>query len=371
MRIKRINNIYEIMEEIKPDLTGKEIMKAKTQIIAFKISNLNKVAVQILKQDALSLGAELVTPKNAILGDKEYYDCLLFGSLKSLRCLSKKLLLQSFGLKEIAKDLQIMLKNKIPFKKKIMSIINIESKSFYEELSSKNAIDRIFQDIEDGADIIDIGAVSTSPNSPLVSYEEELKRLKNIFDEIKKISSNVVFSIDTYNLEVAKEAINIGFKIINDVSANPHKFEEILKYNNDIAYVLTHSRGVPSNMQNMCEYENLVLEIDNFFTEKLTYLDYIGFKNAILDVGIGFAKKCNQNLELLKNLKHFSYFDKELLIGVSNKSFIGEITKSSTNDRLSGTLISGFYALQNGASILRVHNVKEHKKLLDMFWVLN
>lgn len=378
MRIQLLKNL-DLINEIGPDKIGRDIMLNKAEVLFFKIEKLNKIALNILKQDALSLNADLITPRDAILSAKENYDCILIGSVKSLKLLSKKLQIQPFGLKEIGKDIRAFLK--IPLnldsnKKQIMAIVNINSDSFHTEFKSDiEAIDYIYQLIDKNIDIIDIGAVSTKPNSKLVDYKTELKRLENIFSEIKTNNIKACFSIDTYNPEVAHAALQHGFKIVNDISGSVDGMLPILKEYKNIYYVLTHIKGRPENMQQNCQYESVVLDIDRYFQDRIKILNDGGFYNIILDVGIGFAKDLKQNIDLVRNLKHFARFDRPLLVGLSSKSMIKSIL---SNDGLNldeenikiASLIAGIEAFKNGADILRVHSVQEYSVALSILKAL-
>ncbi len=407
MKIERVSNINEAMKSVEPDNIGYKIMKEKTQILAFKIEKLKLQAMQILKQDALSNGAELVTPKDAILCQKTHYDCLLFGTPKALKILISKMQMQPFGLKTIAQELKIFLQPQEDYGKKIMGIINVDSNSFYKEFNSKEAIKQIHHYIDLGIDYIDIGAASSRPGAKYIKSSIELERLKPIFDEIRKLNTTAQFSIDTYNEETARVAVEHGFSIINDISGKPENMLKALQENPHVSYILTHIQGTPLTMQKYCKYKNLILDIDAFFTKKIAYLKEHNCSNIILDVGIGFAKDMQQNITLLNQLQHFKHFNLPLLIGASHKSFLTKILESnpleqsaecnsqeiqnlnskttachtdllgevsnteSTNPKsqqkkgnLPATLIAHCIAWQNGANIVRVHDVKEHIEAL-------
>lgn len=378
MRLERVVNINEEMKGIDPDNIGYRIMKDKTQILAFKISNLKLQAMQILKQEALSNGAELATPKHAALCKEEEYNCLLFGTPKALKNLATKMQMQPFGLKAMAQEIKIFLHKQKDYGRKIMGIINVDSKSFYKEFNSKQAIQQIHKYIELGIDIIDIGAASTRPGANYVESEVEVKRLLSIFNEIKNINCKSQFSIDTYNEATAKMALECGFNIINDISGKPECMINILQSYPHASYILTHIQGTPLTMQSHCNYNNIILDIDAFFTEKIQYLIEHNCKNIILDVGIGFAKDMQQNSKLIMQLSHFKHFKLPLLIGASHKSFLTKILESSLSGQqilkenlqnkagLSATLIAHYLAWQNGANIIRVHDVEAHLEMLNI-----
>lgn len=378
MRLERITNINHAMQTIAPDNIGYRIMRDKAQILAFKISNLKLQAMQILKQEALSNNAELAVPKNAALCRDEMYECLLFGTPKALKRLAHKLQIQPFGLKTISKEIKAFLHTPKDYGRKIMGIINVDSKSFYQEFDSKQALQQIHKYIELGIDIIDIGAASTRPGAEYVESEIEIKRLMPIFNEIKNVKCKTKFSIDTYNEKTAKKALECGFSIINDISGKPESMLNALKTYPNASYILTHIQGTPLTMQSHCNYDNLILDIDTFFREKIQYLMEHDFKNIILDVGIGFAKNMEQNNALLAQLNHFRHFNLPLLIGASHKSFLTKILESSLSGQkilasnlnnkagLPATLLAHYIAWQHGANIIRVHDVEAHLEMLHI-----
>ncbi|WP_285818333.1 dihydropteroate synthase [Helicobacter bilis] len=347
MKIERVTNINEAMKSVEPDNIGYKIMKEKTQILAFKIEQLKLQAMQILKQDALSNGAELVTPKDAILCQKTHYDCLLFGTQKALKLLISKMQMQPFGLKTIAQELKIFLQPQEDYGRKIMGIINVDSNSFYKEFSSKEAIRQIYHYIDLGIDYIDIGAASSRPGAKYIESKVELERLKPILKEIKRLDTKAQFSIDTYNEETAKIAVEHGFSIINDISGKPENMIKVLQENPHVSYILTHIQGTPKTMRKHCKYKNLILDIDAFFTKKIAFLKEHNCSNIILDVGIGFAKDMQQNINLIHQLKHFKHFNLPLLIGASHKSFLTRILESQPFGRVQGVGVQGKEKLES------------------------
>lgn len=378
MRLERVRNINLAMKAICPDSTGYRIMRDKTQILAFKIQNLKLQAMNILKQDALSNNAELVTPKHASLCKEGEYDCLLLGTPKALKKLAEKMQIQPFGLKTMAQEINMFLRREKDYGRKIMGIINVDSESFYQEFNIEQALQKIHEYIELGIDIIDVGAASTRPGAKYVESEVELKRLSQILSEVRNIKCQTKFSIDTYNKATAQKALECGFSIINDISGKPESMIEALQSHPHASYILTHIQGTPLNMQENCNYNNLVLDIDTFFTEKIQYLMENECKNIILDVGIGFAKNMQQNSNLIMQLSHFKHFNLPLLIGASHKSFLTKILENSKNGGkilkenakhkagLPSTLIVHYLAWQHGANIIRVHDVEPHLEMLHI-----
>ena len=373
-------NLYKINIENKKDFlktlgvesTGVEIIAKKMDVFYIFIKDLKTPAVNILKQDALSIGAELAVPSGVILYEKSHYDCLLIASKKHLEILSSKELAQPFGLKAVAKKLKEFLTEE-KFPNKVMGIINANDDSFYfkSRFEAKSAIVAIEQMIDEGADIIDIGAVSSRPNSTLVTKEEELERIKDICDTIKrnKLYEKTVFSIDSYTPSVVEYALNCGFGIVNDITGASD--DEIIKltkrYNAKIC--IMHMKGTPQNMQENPHYDDVMGEVNDFFEDRIARCEAIGIfkKDIILDVGIGFGKSLEHNITLIKNLSHFKKFGCELLIGASRKSMIDKIIKTPIEDRLEGTLAIHLKALDNGANIIRCHDVKEHIRALRVY----
>lgn len=372
MYIQQINteSILQAMREIQSDASGIAIMDKKSKMIAFKIFNLSLSATMILKQEALSVGADLATPRDCILAEKKNYNSVLFGTFSQLQRIVYKCKIQPFGLKELALNLQSFLK---PKEKKcsIMAIVNVTPDSFYSNSrqNTKSAIQRIEHLMQTDVDIIDIGGASSRPGSDLIDPMEENKRLAEVFDFIafNELFKQKDFSIDTYNVEVATKALEHGFCWINDVSGFAN--EEMMRLAGDkrAKVFLMHTRGNPKQMQNLTEYENLFEDMDSFFAEKIQKLLDYGVGDIVLDIGFGFAKNQQQNLLLIKHLEHFKKFGFPLLVGASRKRTIQSILNKEAGDTLSGTLAMHFLALQNGADILRVHDEVEH---LDMIKIL-
>jgi len=227
--------------------------------------------------------------------------------------------------------------------------------------------------IEDGADIIDIGAVSSRPGSIAVEPKIELERLKDIVDTIyaNKYYEKVDFSIDSYEPLVIDYVLNHGFNIVNDITGlqNDEVCRLTSKYN--ATAVIMHMQNDPTSMQNDPFYENVILEIDDFFKQRIEKVQSFGVNKIVLDVGIGFGKNLEHNLTLLKNLEHFKHFGYELLIGASRKSMINMIVPASIEDRLAGTLAIHLESIRNGASIIRCHDVKEHYQAIKVFEAIN
>jgi len=377
VQVYKINsNDYEsLYKDLRCENVGAKILNKKSHINTIYIKDLHTGAANILKQDALSIGADLAVPRGTILNTTKTVDAILIATNKHLEILSKKELSQPFGLKNLAKQLKsfIKVKNK---KVKIMGVINANDDSFYSKsrFKSSDAIKQINNMISQGASIIDIGAVSSKPGSVKVSVSEELNRIKDICDLIKenKLYQKVDFSIDSYTPEVVEYALNSGFKIVNDITGLKDENIAKLTAKYDASIVIMHMQGTPESMQDNPKYDNVVLEVDQFFKNKIEVAKKYGIKNIILDIGIGFGKTLEHNLELLKNQEHFLHFGYEILLGASRKSMIEHIIPNTpVQNRLSGTLAIHLDGIKKGASIIRCHDVKEHFDAISVYEAIN
>ncbi len=256
-------------------------------------------------------------------------------------------------------------------KTRIMGILNLTPDSFYDGgkyFCLSEAEKRAFQIEEEGADIIDIGGVSTRPGSQPPSEEEEIQRVIPLIGKIiKKV--NIPVSIDTYRAKVAQKALDLGVSIVNDVTAlsGDKKMAEIVaEYN--VPVVLMHMKGEPRTMQENPYYEDVIEEIIQFFEERIGFSVAAGIegKNILIDPGIGFGKRLEDNLEIIRELKRFKSLGKAIVLGVSRKSFIGKVLDLPMEERLLGTAASVATAIINGADILRVHDVAEMSQVVKM-----
>lgn len=253
----------------------------------------------------------------------------------------------------------------------VMGIINATPDSFYNG-SRQQSIDAILRQAEqmlkDGAAILDIGGQSTRPGSEKISEEEELKRVVDPIEVIHKNFPEAFISIDTYYAKVAAETVAAGACIVNDISAgsideNMISTVAALK----VPYVLMHSKGTPQTMKQFASYENVTKEVVDFFIAKKSEISKAGITDIIIDCGFGFAKNATHNFELLKNLSLFKMLDAPILLGISRKSFIYKTLGVSVEEALNGTSVLNTVGLMNGASILRVHDVKEAVEAVALF----
>lgn len=372
-QISKPNSIKKYLTNLEVDSGGVEIISQKMELLYIEIKDLKTPAVNILKQDALSVGAELAVPSGVVLCEKELYDCLLIGTKRALAKLAKKELAQPFGLKSVAKALSEILQPKKSYKTKIMGVLNANSDSFYSgsRFVGDSAIEKIDRLIEEGADIIDIGGVSSRPGSSAVSEDEELARVKDILDTIKKnlLYEKVDFSIDSYSPKVVEYALKCNFRYINDITGarDDRLIKLAIKYK--AKYIIMHMQGEPKSMQDNPKYDSVVSEVAHFFQTQIQKCQDMGLNkdDIILDVGIGFGKTLEHNIQLLQSHEYFTKFGCEVLIGASRKSMIDKIYSSTAQERLPGSLAIHLKALDRGASIIRCHDVKEHKQAVAIW----
>lgn len=250
----------------------------------------------------------------------------------------------------------------------IMGILNITPDSFSDGglfIEVDKAVTHAKQMVEEGADIIDIGGESTRPGSDTISDDEELKRIKPIITRLIK-EVNVPISIDTYKPKVVEECLKLGAHLVNDITGlrNKEMMNVVAEYK--VPVVIMHMKGMPKNMQENPAYEDVVNEIKEFFSDRIIEARKTGINDIIIDPGIGFGKTTKHNLQILKRLSEFKSLGYPILVGPSRKSFIGNITGLSVNERLEGTLASISIAIINGANIVRVHDVKECKRAVQI-----
>ena len=252
----------------------------------------------------------------------------------------------------------------------VMGIINATPDSFYEG-SRQQTVDAILQQaekmIKDGAAILDIGGQSTRPGSSVVGAEEELKRMIGAIEAIHQNFPETFISVDTYFSLVAKEAVNAGASIINDISAGSIDANMLATVAAlQVPYVLMHMQGTPQTMQQSPQYENVTREVLDFFITKNDELKKAGINDVIIDPGFGFGKTIAHNFELLRNLAVFKIIDHPLLLGISRKSTIYKTLDVKPTEALNGTTVLNTIGLMNGASIVRVHDVKEAKETIKL-----
>lgn len=258
---------------------------------------------------------------------------------------------------------------------KVMGILNVTPNSFYDggkhrEINS--IIHQVDKMLSEGADFIDIGAYSSKPSAEFVSEKEEIERLKVVVKELINTFPNVILSVDTFRAAVAKVAVEHGVAIVNDISAGLLD-EKMLPTVADlkVPYIMMHMRGNPQTMQGMTKYDDIVKEITFYFSERIQKARSFGISDIIIDPGFGFAKTVEQNYEVLNKMEVFSMLELPLLAGVSRKSMIYKVLETTPQEALNGTTVLNTIALQKGAKILRVHDVKEAVECIKLVSKLN
>lgn len=339
----------------------------------FKIYDLTPPQANILKQLALSAGADCATHRETITCGIKKADCILGGSISQLKKIAGKLTPQPFGLNNLAQRLTTVINQTVSHSKtQIMGILNITENSFsdggmYNDYD--NAVRHLNELIADGADIIDIGAESTKPYSASVPAEKQLEKILPLLDYISTNNIKIPVSIDTRSSVAAKECINAGASIINDVSGFDYdeNMPDIIARNPHVKIILQHSKGTPENMQNSPKYKNLTDEIFKSLYNKMQFALSKGIKkeNIIVDPGIGFGKTKENNFEILKRREELKTLGCPVLIGISRKSLLGMPDASNTEKDIYSLALNSIL-ISSGIDYIRVHNVKLHRKFIDM-----
>jgi dihydropteroate synthase len=257
----------------------------------------------------------------------------------------------------------------------IMGIINSTPDSFFEG-SRFTGTDAVLAQaekmLEEGADIIDIGGQSTRPGSTLLTATEELQRVIESVEAIHKRFPEAFISIDTFYALVAKETVAAGASIINDISAGSMDETMIsMVASLNVPYVLMHMKGNPDSMQQSAHYENVTREVLDFFIHRIPIIRNAGIKDIIIDPGFGFGKTITHNFELLRNLSAFKMLDCPILLGISRKSTIYKTLDTDASQALNGTTVLNTVGIENGANILRVHDVKEAREIICLLGALH
>ena len=258
---------------------------------------------------------------------------------------------------------------------KIMGILNITPDSFYDGgryNSDKKILDHVEKMIIDGAIFIDIGAYSSRPGGVDIDENEELKRIIPAVELVNKKFPEIIISVDTFRSKVAEVCLNSGAAIINDISASQldeKMMETISKYN--VPYIIMHMKGNPQNMMDKTNYDDMLQEMIKYFSKKINQAISYKINDIIIDPGFGFAKNIKQNYDLLNHLDLLKILDKPIMVGISRKSMIYKSLNSTPEEALNGTTVLNTVALIKGASILRVHDVKEANECIKLIGSLN
>jgi len=374
--VEKLSNSIDLHHELKSlgvDSGGVSILEDKGTSHLIRIRDLHVGAANILKQDALSIGADLAVPRGTVTASVPRVDVLLIATERQLQQLAKKEKAQPFGLKQLSIELESFCRLKSgPVS--IMGILNANDDSFYRasRFQGSGAVERIETMIAEGADIIDLGGVSSRPGSVAVSAEEELNRVRPIIDILyeQRFYEKTKLSLDSYEPAVIHYALERGFHIINDITGLANDEVARLCGSFGATAVIMHMQGKPIDMQENPSYSSVLHDVELFFRERIAKAESFGIKEVILDCGIGFGKRLEDNLALLTHQRHFLRLGKKLLVGASRKSMIDAISPSGSDERLAGTLAIHLKAIEEGASIIRVHDVKEHAQALKIWKAL-
>ena len=362
------------------------IFANKAEILPFKLPQVRTPAANILKQEMLAAGGDAVVPTGCILNADKYVDVLLLGTRKHYALLLKKLeVMGYFGLSKVKAELEQAL-NPAPVvttladgrqltydEMCVMGILNITPDSFYagSRVPQMQAVlERAGQMLADGAGILDVGGESTRPGSDSVSGEEERSRVVPVIAALRKEYPEAVISVDTYRASTAEAALDAGADIINDVTAMEADADmAALVVRSKAPIILMHMRGTPKNMQQNCEYGDVVQEVATYLAERANILreQGVGADKIILDPGIGFAKNKEQNLLLMRDLTTLTSFGYPVLLAASRKTVVGQVLGGlPPEERLEGTIATSMQAVYAGAQMVRVHDVKEHARAIRM-----
>ena len=367
-------NIENELKKIGFDKSYTHKAKEKFEYKNIKIYSLKPAMANIIKQTSLSVGCDCATHREVITGKIENSDCILGGSVSQIKKVAEKLKFQPFGLKKLGEELEKLCPPLAGGPKSVISrrgtqlvgILNLTPNSFsdggmYNDF--ERAKEHLLELINDGADIVDIGAESTKPYSKAVPAKEQLEKLLPIIDFAK---GKIPLSIDTRSSEVAEECLNAGANIINDVSGFDYdeKMADIIaKYN--VPVIIQHSKGTPENMQNSPVYADLMEEIFLNLRKKVDFARSKGIENIIIDPGIGFGKSKEDNFEIIRRVEEFESLGCPIMLGISRKSLLNMQNADNFDKDIYTTAINAL-AIERNVDYIRVHNVKMHKKLIDL-----
>ena len=342
---------------------------AKYEFKTLKIYSIKAIEANIIKQTALSLGADCAVHKNVILNEQGQFDCILCASVSTLSKVAEKLKFQQFRLKNIGEEIIKIIEQKkscieiagqkfdFNRNKYIMGILNITPDSFSDGgkyFDEKSVISQYKKLVAEGADIIDIGAQSTRPNYTEISAEEEIERLKLLFGNDEYKQDKTIKSIDTYNYKVAEYAVNNGVKIINDVQGFTDKNMVKLAADTQLPVIVMFNQKILPKTE-----ETTFSQMYKFFDNRIDELICAGVKkeNIIIDCGFGFLDNNSENVSMLENLSNFESLNCPMLLGISRKSFLKYISETENKDKLSLILAAKYI---NNVDIVRVHDVNLH-----------
>jgi len=388
-RILSLRNERGVKEELRKigvSREGEKILSQKTHLYLIKLEGIFSQAANLLKQEMLSVSGDAAIRKEVASFTTSKSDVLLIGTQAQYKRILPRLRRQAFNLPILSDKIKEALKNFkredfiLPFKdsslditKKVavMGILNLTPDSFYDGgkyTQEKKALRRVEEMISQGADIIDVGGESTRPGAKRVDIEEEIRRVIPVIERIKALFQ-VPISVDTYKAGVAKKAIEAGADMVNDISGlrfDEELPETIAKYK--VLLVMMHIKGTPGDMQDNPSYDSLMGEIISYLAQSIRFAEEAGVdrEKIVLDPGIGFGKTTEHNLEIINRLSELRSLGRPILIGVSRKSFIGNVLNLPLEERLEGSLAAVSLAVSQGARIVRTHDVKETRRAVDL-----
>jgi dihydropteroate synthase len=380
LSVDDLGEAYARLDELRPSEQGRAIMAPKMIGRVVRVDNVDTKAANILKQNMLSIGGEVSLPREVFDYGGVKVSAVISGNLKHYKQLISKLKRQPFGLKALALELEQLLRPSLKEEKRIlrlgggeydlgertlvMGVVNVTPDSFSDGgrfFDARTAIDHARQLEEEGADILDIGGESTRPGSDFVTLEEELHRVMPVIEGIAgRVDAPI--SIDTTKAEVARQALQAGCAMVNEISAMRLDPEMLpLVVDKGVPFCLMHMQGMPKDMQVEPHYDDVIGEIAAFLRERAEAAVEAGAdpSNIMVDPGIGFGKTLEHNLEIIRRLSELASLGYTLLLGSSRKSFIGRILDLPEDERVEGTAASLAVGIANGADIVRVHDVKE------------
>ncbi|MDR1875586.1 MAG: dihydropteroate synthase [Synergistaceae bacterium] len=389
LNIRAACELEAVCARIGADPRSSAYFQPKRRTEHLYIRHVDFRAAAFLKQELLARGGDAVVGRHVIDGQVGHSDVLLIATGGQLRALLQKLkAMDCWGLKELREALTEALNNasvsgwtlslprgrelRLDDRTKVMGILNLTEDSFYPASRLKNLDDllrRAETMLEDGADVLDVGAESTRPGSLPLGGDEELARLVPALRALRNAFPDAVLSVDTYKGKVALEAAREGADIINDVGGFGLDADMLAcAAGTGLPCILSHIRGTPADMQHTVPYDDLLGDIDVWFREKMATAEHAGLarERLVLDPGLGFGKRGEDNLLILKEAETLSVFGRPVLIGHSRKKFTGTATGAeSADDRLAGTLAVSAL-LEGRVQMIRVHDVKENRRALAM-----
>ena len=361
------------LEDIGFSKSYNEAMLSKSDFIKIKIFDLTVIQANILKQTALSKGCDCAVHAGCLNNAVEKTDAILFGTKAQFEQIADTLKKQQFNMSELSNEIyraakQVILRDT----PRIMGILNLTEDSFSDGgkyLKFEDAISHTKEMIEQGADIIDIGAESTRPGADEIPPFKQIERIMPVLKELLNLYPKMSYSVDTRSSIVAQEVLKLDKNIIiNDVSGLcfDSNMADVIA-GNQAKIVICHSSSIPKNMQDKTNYKNIVDDIYKFFVDKIDLLTSKGLpkEKIILDLGFGFGKTVEQNFELIKKSKEFLSLGCTILAGISRKSFIQKTVPNGDFDILTAALCAEL--LLKGTTIFRVHQVRKTKEVLELF----